>query len=258
MNFYPIKVFVKRLSLSLGLYRPARFLNDLITRRSRRGILEQDIKLYSDLLPNGVLCFDVGANIGEKTDAMLRSGMRVLAIEPQPTCVAELNARCGKDPNLTIVQTAIGAEVGDAELFISDAYHASSSLKVGWTSSSSSITVPVTTLDVLIERYGLPHYCKIDVEGFEMEVLKGLTNPIPLISLEYHLNEAEIKKASDCIGYISKLANGDIRLNLTPAEVNVFEFNDWLTEQEFWSKFPDTIIERQGFKYGDIWVKSCI
>lgn len=257
MNIYRIKGFVKRISLALGFYRPARFLNDLISRRPRRGIFEQDVAFYSSLMPPESLCFDVGANIGEKSDALLRSGMKVLALEPQPTCAAEIKARCGKNPNLAIVETAIGPEVGEAELYISDTYHASSSLKKGWTRSSSSIVVPVTTLDNLIAKYGRPLYCKIDVEGFEMEVLRGLSSPIEIISIEYHLNDYEIKKAADCIGYISQLAKGDIQLNLTPAEVNVFEFDEWLREEEFWNRFPESLTGRDGFSYGDIWIRSC-
>ena len=45
--------------------------------------------------------------------------------------------------------------------------------------------VPVTTLDALIDRYGLPAFCKIDVEGFEEAVVRGLSRPIPSVSFEF-------------------------------------------------------------------------
>jgi hypothetical protein len=43
----------------------------------------------------------------------------------------------------------------------------------------------VTTLDALIDRYGTPAFCKIDVEGYEEAVLRGLSRPIPAVSIEF-------------------------------------------------------------------------
>jgi hypothetical protein len=48
-----------------------------------------------------------------------------------------------------------------------------------------SVVVPVTTLDALIGRYGRPAFCKIDVEGYDLEVLHGLSEPLPALSFEY-------------------------------------------------------------------------
>ena len=49
----------------------------------------------------------------------------------------------------------------------------------------TQVEVPVTTLDALIEVYGVPAFCKIDVEGMETDILRGLSTPIPLIAVEY-------------------------------------------------------------------------
>jgi FkbM family methyltransferase len=48
----------------------------------------------------------------------------------------------------------------------------------------ASMTVPVTTLDKAIDEFGVPTFCKIHVEGFESDALKGLSKPIPLLALD--------------------------------------------------------------------------
>lgn len=62
---------------------------------------------------------------------------------------------------------------------------------------------PVTTLDLSIEEYGLPDYVKIDVKGGELEVLKGLSTPLPQSSFEFITIQRDIAVA--CVDYISSL-----------------------------------------------------
>ena len=45
--------------------------------------------------------------------------------------------------------------------------------------------VSITTLDRLIDGHGAPAFCKIDVEGFELEVLQGLSQPLNVLSFEF-------------------------------------------------------------------------
>lgn len=253
---YSVKKIVKRLSLAIGLYRPARYINDLLTRKHYIHAFRQDIELFTSELPAGSLCFDIGANIGEKSEALLKAGMSVIAIEPQPLCVKEIMARCEKYDKITVVQTAVGAEVGEAELYISDIFHASSSLDKNWTPSHESILVPLTTLDLLIEEFGFPTYCKIDVEGYELNVLKGLTRPISLVSLEYHLIQRDLDKTFECLNYLDKLANGEILINMSPAEHFEFTFQQWMSLSEFRQVFPKEFRNKKDFYYGDIWVRS--
>ncbi len=154
------------------------------------------IAFYSRLVGEGDLCFDIGANVGDRTETFVRLGATVVAVEPQDVCVRRLKERYGNSGSVRIVQKALGEKEGQAEMMLSNA-HGLSSLSRGWIESvkasgrlshyrwDRSVTVPVTTLDRLIEEYGQPVFCKIDVEGFEFEVLKGLSRPIKVISLEY-------------------------------------------------------------------------
>jgi FkbM family methyltransferase len=54
---------------------------------------------------------------------------------------------------------------------------------------SHTRTIPTTTLDRLMEIHGIPHFVKIDVEGFEPAVLRGMKRPVPYLSFEVNLPE---------------------------------------------------------------------
>jgi hypothetical protein len=74
---------------------------------------------------------------------------------------------------------------------------------------SKRVEVPMTTLDRLVAAHGRPALCKIDVEGFELDVLRGLTTPIPLVSFEF--SPETIERACECAAYLARL--GSYRFN---------------------------------------------
>jgi FkbM family methyltransferase len=148
---------------------------------------------YGRFLGRNDLCFDVGANVGNRTAVFLALGARVVAVEPQEACAAALRQKF-RGRRLEVVQAALGAAPGEAELLLAP-YDTVATLSRPWMESvrdagrfrfewDGSATVPVTTLDALIDLYGCPAFCKIDVEGYESEVLAGLTRRIPAISFE--------------------------------------------------------------------------
>ncbi len=63
----------------------------------------------------------------------------------------------------------------------------------------------MTTLDDLIRKYGVPDFCKIDTEGYESEIIAGLTQPLKAASIEYHREFLE--SARRCVERLNSLGN---------------------------------------------------
>ncbi len=247
---------IKKLVIATGLYRAARFTERHLVRRRTLLTYRRDLRFFRCLVPPGALCFDVGANIGEKTEALLEVGARVVSFEPHPELLAELRARCSRYPNWTLVSTALGSRAAIATLHVRES-HGQSSLDAHWEGRPvGAYGVPVVTLGCAIERYGTPYYCKIDVEGWEFEVLSGLTQPIPVLSFEYHLTPSNIEQTQACLERLRRF--GEAAVNITPAEGVEYRFDAWMPLADFVSWFPGDLHDAAGFHYGDIVVKRSI
>ena len=152
---------------------------------------------YGQFIRPGDLCFDVGAHVGNRTGALVSIGARVVAVEPQRICQPILRRLYGRNPNIILLYKALGAKVGEGELLVSKAHSTVSSLSGDWVEQVAASAgfsqvswdgvekVEITTLDTLIETYGMPRYCKLDVEGYEYQVFLGLSQAIPFMSFEY-------------------------------------------------------------------------
>jgi len=187
--------------INLGVYKHARRIYDRFDP-SRETWIRESMEAYAAFLRPGDLCFDVGANIGLKTEAMLRLGARVVAVEPQPRCIRELEALQGSRPGFVCVPKAVGREPGRARLYLAPDTE-QSSLRADWFDQrEGEIEVEVTTLDALIEAHGVPHFCKLDVEGFELEALYGLSLPVEFLSFEYNIRYLD--EALACIDYLKR------------------------------------------------------
>jgi len=245
---------VKRLAISTGTYRPARWVARFL-RRSQGDAFRRDVALYRSLIAPGVLCFDVGANIGDKSEAMLEAGARVVAFEPNPSVVAELRARCGGRRDWTLIEAALGSRAAIARLH-GFRFHGQASLHESWVGSVvETHNVPVVTLDAAIECFGRPDFCKIDVEGWEPEVLRGLSQPIRLLSFESHLSPAGIQRTQQCLELLRQF--GPSLVNLTPAESANLHLPAWVPIDAFARWFPGDLRQTlPGLAYGDIIVRN--
>lgn len=182
--------------------------------------------LYGRFVRPGDLAFDIGAHVGDRTLVLARMGARVVSLEPQPGPLRILRLLHGQRRNVTIVPVAAGAASARIELqvsrrhptvssasgaFLEHVNGAASFAGVAW---PDRVEVEATTLDVLIGAHGVPAFVKIDVEGFEAEVLAGLSQPVPALSFEYLAETVPL--ALTCVDRLEALAPH--RYNASPGE----------------------------------------
>ncbi len=172
-------------------------------------------RMYAAFVKPGDLVFDIGAHVGDRIAAFRRLDARVVAAEPQPALVKTLRLIYGRDASVAIEPTAIGRQAGEIELSVNVAnptvstastdFIAAAANAPGWQGQSwgKKLRVPLTTIDALIERHGVPAFIKIDVEGFEAEALGGLSTPVAALSFEFTTIQRDVARA--CIERCSAL-----------------------------------------------------
>lgn len=224
---------VARLSTSFGLVRS---LVVYYGQPWRRSALR---RFYDTIVKPGDLVFDIGAHVGSRSRTLLNLGARVVAVEPQPAFADFIERRFAGE--LTgFERVAVGRKPGEIDLLISTRNPTVTSISSSFVETvklhkgfarvvwDRKVTVPMVTLDQLISAYGLPAFCKIDVEGAEAEILHGLSKPIPLIAFEYI--PAMPSVASNAIDRLMGL--GGYRFNRVIGEQHRFVWDRWKTADE--------------------------
>ena len=161
-------------------------------------VIEKRRAFYSEFAVENDLVFDIGANYGNRIEPNLRNGCKVVAVEPQPECVNYLRKKY-KD-KVSIENVGVGASKGVLDFHISSwsilstfsddfIQKTKESGRFSKSSWDKTIKVNLVTLDDLIAKYGSPQFIKVDVEGYEEQVFKGLTKKVKYISFEYTLPE---------------------------------------------------------------------
>jgi FkbM family methyltransferase len=168
-----------------------------------------DMEFYSHVIRNGDLVFDIGANHGSKVEVFLRPGARVIAVEPDPRCCRILRQRFSFSRRFKLVPMAVGGASGRIELFVEHAGSAYNTASRKWRDHSHaqnapSLEVAVATLDQLIRAHGRPAFLKIDVEGFEREVLRQCNVAVRALSFEANLPLFR-EETLECIDLLSSL-----------------------------------------------------
>ncbi len=171
---------------------------------------------FSNKILTGFTVYDIGANIGHYStlySKLVGENGKVFAFEPSLKNFQILLEKCntGSNKNLFSINAGIGST--NSKLFIQQGQD-----DIGATSKMSQYEngngnwIQVFTLNSIVSTYGIPNAIKIDVEGFELEVLQGAdkilkNDKIKVIGIEIHseiLNNRGVYNCHDRIERILK------------------------------------------------------
>lgn len=252
-----IKQSMQTILKRVGLYGrlKASILYDLYWNIADKKVINErsdEVNFYRHLLGGfhrGDLIFDIGANHGRKVDIFLRMGARVVAVDPD-----EENQKTLRDKFLRYrwekkAVVVVGKAVSDTcavhRLWIDEPGSAKNTLSQKWVDTlrgdesrfgfclnfAQQRNVETLILEDLIAMYGTPIFIKIDVEGYEPQVLRGLKTPVPYLSFEVNLPEFK-EEGLECIDLLGSLATHGI-FNYWVDGEKCLALEKWLPPKEF-------------------------
>lgn len=184
------------------------------------------------------LVFDIGANVGQTIEFFLSHAKKIVAFEPNPGLYNELRYKFDRK-NVVLDQRGISNSVGNKVFNISN-LHTLSTFSSDWIKNSRfsdtfdwdlELEVETTTLNNVLDEYGIPDYIKIDIEGHEFDVLTSFDRLLETTIIAFEWVEEENEKLIKIIEHLYNLGYKKFHL--------AFDDKILMDEQISWKRYDD-------------------
>ena len=197
------------------------------------------------------LAFDIGCNVGNYSKKLLEAGWSVIAIDPNPHLFNH------SPENVKRVYSACSDSIGVIPFYFSNAHTISTASK-DWVDNSrfagkyiwEQYETQCTTIDNLVKDYGIPGHIKIDVEGYELIALRGMTRKYAE-ELCFEWAEEQGDTAVDCVKYLESL--GYTKFGYVHGDEYLKEPENYFTLDQFLLNFKYDNTKKE--LWGMIWAK---
>lgn len=203
------------------------------------------------------LAFDIGANKGSASNLLLKMGFsRIVAVEANPNLLHRIQKRFSRSKEVKVVSALVSNDCSPKDFFISSRSDGLSTSSLDWINNSRftqtgnwkpPVKVKSVTMDWLAETHGYPEFVKIDVEGYELKVLQGMSFAPLKIAFEWTDELFEtltlpcLDRLQDLGEYLFSFQEGD-NLRKEPG------VNSYLTRKKAVSRKP-----KGKSKWGMVW-----
>jgi FkbM family methyltransferase len=204
------------------------------------------------------LLFDIGANHGQYTDVTRKNYDTCVLVDANSSLTDSLKLKFKEDSNVHILNAIVSNKYSEI-FYISNADQISTSDKEWITQSRFSKNyewkpvegIPTVSLDSLIQQYGVPAHVKIDVEGYEYNVLQSLTQKIPSLCFEW----AEEKKVEILLSleYLEKLGFTKFHIQMEDAYDYEVKDTEWYNYKMVYSLMDSICDTNRKDRWGMIW-----
>ncbi len=207
-------------------------------KRRERATLEA----FARLIPSGATVFEVGAHIGYISVYLAKlvgNSGQVVVFEPSRENLSYLRRNVASRDNVTVVPMGVGDAVGQLTLNVENLTGQNNSFLDTYNTFESNARsshidvsirhelVDVTTIDAWLGTHAQrPSFLKIDVEGFELQVIRGMRDCLktlrPMLMVEVTQNSEQVFHELDGHGYALVSEAGDRLTSPTQLDFNVF------------------------------------
>ena len=179
----------------------------------KREFIPTNYLLNGHIVKEGDVVLDIGANIGYYVlieSKLVGEQGKVYAIEPVSSNLAQLqqNLKLNNCKNVEVFKLAVGDKNGKAKIYIPEKRNLSTLDKNALEGNLKSVEeIEVTTVDSFLDKKPKPNFIRMDVEGYEFYIIKGMNKTLKLnikLFIEIHPHKMSEEQLCEMLEILEK------------------------------------------------------